>query len=343
MSVNETLANEANLLLYGSMASYAGAFLAYATDLAGGAARAERRREREAEAAPSPDRECQLAGVGGGTPSGRGPVADPSGIVPPSVGPERERRKAAGIGTSLTILSLLLHGGSVVLRGIAVQRPPWGNMFEFSTAGAVVVTLVFLLALRWRDLRYLGAFVVGPVLLTLGLSITVLYARAGQLVPALKSYWLAIHVSVAFIASAMLTLAFSLTVLYLAQDRRERRRAAGQPVSKAFMDALPPARELDLAAYRLHAIAFPLWTFTLVAGAIWAESAWGTYWSWDPKEVWTFVIWVVYAGYLHARATGGWQGRKAANIALVGFACLLFNFLVVNIFFVGWHSYAGVG
>ena len=340
MSVNETLANEANLLLYGSMASYAGAFLAYAADLAGGAARADRRREREAAVATTPERE--LAAVAAGTPSGSGSVADPAGAVPLAAEPVAERRKAAGIGTSLTVLSLLLHGGSVLLRGVAVQRPPWGNMFEFSTAGAVVVTLVYLLALRWRDLRYLGAFVVGPVLLTLGLSITVLYARAGQLVPALKSYWLAIHVSVAFSASALLTLAFSLTVLYLAQDRRERRRAAGQPVSKAFMDALPPARELDLAAYRLHAIAFPLWTFTLVAGAIWAESAWGTYWSWDPKEVWTFVIWVVYAGYLHARATGGWQGRKAATIAIVGFGCLLFNFLVVNIFFVGFHSYAGV-
>ncbi|GMA87833.1 hypothetical protein GCM10025868_30830 [Angustibacter aerolatus] len=109
------------------------------------------------------------------------------------------------------------------------------------------------------------------------------------------------------------------------------------------MDALPSARDLDLTSYRLHAIAFPLWTFTLVAGAIWAENAWGRYWGWDPKEVWTFVIWVVYAGYLHARATRGWQGRKAAGLALAGYACILFNFLVVNIFFVGMHAYAGVG
>ncbi|KQX66332.1 hypothetical protein ASD06_07290 [Angustibacter sp. Root456] len=314
------------------MASYAVAFVAYTTDLAGGAARAERRREREAVV------ERELVGAGA-------PVEATSAAAASAVATdvEPEKRRAAAIGTSLTILSLLLHAGSVALRGAAVQRPPWSNMFEFSTAGAAVVTLVYLLALKWRDLRYLGAFVVGPVLLTLGLAVTVLYTRAAQVVPSLKSYWLAIHVSVAFIASALLTLAFSLTVLYLAQDRRERRSAAGEVVSRSFMDSLPGARELDLASYRLHAVAFPLWTFTLVAGAIWAESAWGRYWGWDPKEVWTFVIWVVYAGYLHARATRGWQGRKSATIAIIGFGCLLFNFLVVNIFFVGWHSYAGVG
>ena len=328
MSVNETLATQANILLYGSMASYAVAFVAYTADLAGGAARAERRREQVVVA------ERELVGAGA-------PVSPPDAAG--SATAPVERRRAAAIGTSLTILSFLLHAASVAMRGAAVQRPPWSNMFEFSTAGAAVVTLVYLLALKWRDLRYLGAFVVGPVLLTLGLAVTVLYTRAAQVVPSLKSYWLAIHVSVAFIASALLTLAFSLTVLYLAQDRRDRRRAEGLPVGRSFMDSLPAARDLDLASYRLHAVAFPLWTFTLVAGAIWAESAWGRYWGWDPKEVWTFVIWVVYAGYLHARATRGWQGRKAAAIAIVGFACLLFNFLVVNIFFVGWHSYAGVG
>jgi cytochrome c-type biogenesis protein CcsB len=334
VSVNETLATQANILLYGSMASYAVAFVAYTTDLAGGAARAERRREQlDAVAA---HRELVAAG---GAP---GPVT-PSDTPGAEAAAAPERRRAAAIGTSLTILSLLLHGGSVVARGAAVQRPPWSNMFEFATAGAAVVTLVYLLALKWRDLRYLGAFVVGPVLLTLGLAVTVLYTRAAQVVPSLKSYWLAIHVSVAFIASALLTLAFSLTVLYLAQDRRERRRAEALPVGRSFMDSLPTARELDLASYRLHALSFPLWTFTLVAGSIWAESAWGRYWGWDPKEVWTFVIWVVYAGYLHARATRGWQGRKSASIAIIGFGCLLFNFLVVNIFFVGWHSYAGVG
>ncbi len=167
---------------------------------------------------------------------------------------------------SLTWLALLLHAGAVLLRGLAVDRPPWGNMYEFATAGAVVVTGVFLVACLRKDLRFLGLFITGPVLLTLGLAVSVLYTQAGQLVPALKSYWLAIHVSIAFISSALLVLAFSATVLYLVQASRETRRAAGTEVGGNFMDALPSAAELDQAAYRLHAIAFPLWTFTIVAG-----------------------------------------------------------------------------
>jgi len=331
VSVNESIATDANLLLYGAMASYTVAFLGFTLDLAGGTARAT-------ATAAAPQRE--LAGVGAGSSPGIGsgfaPVTHVRDDVPAST---RPRRRAAGIGVSLTILGVLLHLAAVALRGIATQRPPWGNMYEFATAGSAVVALVFVATLRWRDLRYLGTVVIGPVLLMLGLAVTVLYTRAGQLVPSLKSVWLAIHVSVAFISSALFTIAFSLTVLYLVQERRER---AGGQARRSFMDALPSARELDLSSYRLTAVAFPLWTFTLVAGAIWAENAWGRYWGWDPKEVWTFVIWVVYAGYLHARATRGWQGRKAAVLGLVGYGCILFNFLVVNIFFVGFHSYAGV-
>jgi cytochrome c-type biogenesis protein CcsB len=338
MSVNETLAGYSNLLLYSAMASYTGAFLSFTLDLAGGPERL--RQAREAAAEPAAVKQTVAAGAVAG--AGTGSLVIDLSSSQPSVPTSQPRRKAAAIGVSLTTLALLLHLGSVLLRGLSVQRPPWSNMFEFSTAGAAVVTLVFLAALRWRDLRYLGAFVIGPVLLTLGLAITVLYTAAAQLAPSLKSYWLAIHVTVAFVASALFTIAFSATVLYLVQDARERRRAAGQPVGFSFMEALPTSRELDQASYRLHAVAFPLWTFTLVAGAIWAENAWGRYWGWDPKEVWTFVIWVVYAGYLHARATRGWEGRKASVLALVGYACVLFNFLVVNIVFVGMHSYAGV-
>ena len=320
MSVNETLAGYSNLLLYSSMASYTGAFLGFSIDLAGSAARVER-------IGAASSRELVTAGTA------QVSVERPVGSDVPSP----VRRQAAGIAVSLTALALALHSAAVLLRGLATERPPWGNMFEFASAGSAVVTLVFVVALRWRDLRYLGTFVIGPVLLMLGLSVTVLYTEAGQLVPSLKSVWLAIHVSVAFIASALFTIAFSLTVLYLVQERRER---AGEAAKRSFMNALPTARELDLTSYRLHAVAFPLWTFTLVAGAIWAEDAWGRYWGWDPKEVWTFVIWVVYAGYLHARATRGWQGRKAAALAIGGYACILFNFLVVNIYFVGFHSYA---
>jgi cytochrome c-type biogenesis protein CcsB len=251
------------------------------------------------------------------------------------------RSRAGGIAVSLTWLACALHLGGVVARGASVHRAPWGNMYEFAVSGAVVVTAVFLVVLSRRDIRYLGTFVVGPVLLTLGLAVAVLYTRASQLVPALQSFWLVIHVSVAFVASALFTLAFSTTVLQLVQERRELARAAGrEPRGGRFMDAVPSSVELERSSYRLHVVAFPLWTFTVMAGAIWAEAAWGRYWNWDPKEVWSFVIWVVYAGYLHARATRGWDGRRSAYLALAGYGCILFNFLVVNIFFVGLHAYA---
>jgi cytochrome c-type biogenesis protein CcsB len=231
-----------------------------------------------------------------------------------------------------------------VARGLSAHRPPWGNMYEFTISGAVVVTGVFLLVILRNDLRYLGTFVIGPVLLSLGLAISVLYTQSAQLLPALQSVWLVIHVTVAFTASALFTIAFSATVLQLVQDRRERLRGAGRPPRRGrFMDALPIAAELERTAYRLTAVAFPLWTFTVMAGAIWAERSWGRYWNWDPKEVWSFVIWVVYAGYLHARATRGWDGRRAAYLGLAGFACIIFNFGVVNIFFPGLHAYSGVG
>jgi cytochrome c-type biogenesis protein CcsB len=274
------------------------------------------------------------SGSGAGAASATATPAEPGSV----------QRRAAGIAISLTWLAFLVHLGGVVARGVAAHRAPWGNMYEFSISGAVVVIGVFLITLTRRDLRYLGTFIVGPVLLSLGLGVTVFYTADAQLVPALQSFWLIIHVSVAFVASGLLTMAFSVTILQLVQDRRETLRALDRaPKYGAFMDLLPPSAELERTAYRLNAIAFPLWTFTLMAGAIWAESAWGRYWNWDPKEVWTFIIWVVYACYLHARATRGWDGRRAAYLGLVGFACLLVNWFVVNVFFSGLHSYAGIG
>jgi cytochrome c-type biogenesis protein CcsB len=340
VSVNENLAGYSNPLLYSSMAVYAGAMGAFAIDLAVSG----RQAVAASSVAAAKVRDRVLVGArasvddAGATESSVGGSGSAASTTDGGLGP----RRAVGIAMSLTWLAFLLHGGAVLTRGLAVDRPPWGNMYEFACAGSAVVTLVFLIACTRKDLRYLGLFITAPVLLTLGLAVSVLYTSAGQLVPALKSYWLAIHVTVAFIASALFVLAFSATVLYLVQASRERRKALGQKVGANFMDALPSAAEIDRAAYRLHAIAFPLWMFTIVAGAIWAESAWGHYWSWDPKEVWSFVIWVIYAGYLHARATRGWGPRKASYIAMVGFAALLFNFLVVNIWIVGLHSYAGV-
>jgi cytochrome c-type biogenesis protein CcsB len=346
--VDEQLAELSNALIYSAMAAYTLALCAFAVDLSG-------RGRVSPGATKAPEKAAQTTSVraletaGTAAARSRGPLTlprGPDGTAPGGgpAGPVTTRRQAAGIGISLTWLGFVIHLAGVVARGAAADRVPWGNMYEFSISGAVVVVGVFLVALFRTDLRYLGTFVIGPVLLSLGLGVTVFYTQAAQLVPALQSFWLVIHVSVAFIASALLTLGFSLTVLQLVQDRREHLRDQGRPPTYGrFMDLLPASAELERTAYRLHAIAFPLWTFTLMAGAIWAEKAWGRYWNWDPKEVWTFVIWVAYACYLHARATRGWDGRRAAYLALLGYGCVLFNWFVINIFFTGLHSYAGVG
>lgn len=346
MGIDQGLSELSNALIYSAMVAYTIAFLGFAADLSGrgrvprdeAGGRAGNLSGRPAEAVPV------VVGAGAGTGatglpgSGRRPGAGGGGEEVEPV-----RRRALGIAMSITYVAFALHLAGVVARGVAVGRAPWGNMYEFSITGTLVVTGVFLAVVRRPELRFLGTFVIGPVLLSLGLATVVLYTEAAELVPALKSFWLVIHVSVAFIASALFTLGFSLVVIQLVQERRERIRAQGGTLARGrFMDALPGSGPLEVAAYRMHAIAFPLWSFTLIAGAIWAEKAWSSYWSWDPKEVWSFVIWVVYAAYLHARATQGYQGRRAAYLAVAGFACLMFNYLIVNFFFVGFHSYSGV-
>ena len=328
------LAGLSNNLLYSAMAVYAIAMYCYTAELAfAGPGRASRR-----DRLPSP--ELAAVGAGGSSPTYAGDVHRPAGTDDDRVRSERSDRLGR-VAVSLTVLAFALHLVSVGARGLSAERVPWGNMFEFSVTGALAVTGVFLVLLSRRDIRYLGTFVVLPVLLTLGLAVAVLYTESAQLVPALKSVWLAIHVSAAIIASGILTVAFAQTICFLVQERRERVPVETRAAS--FMDRLPAAAALDRSAYRMHAFAYPIWTFAVIAGAIWAENAWGRYWGWDPKETWAFITWMVYTAYLHARATAGWKGRKAAYVALLGYATFLFNYLVVNIWLVGFHSYAGVG
>lgn len=339
---SESLAHLSNNLLYSAMAVYAGAMYCYAAELAFAPRRSRVRPGSSSGLAV----ERSLARVGGDTSpyDGGSATSHPATTQQPAddLGRGERADRLGRIAVALTVLAFCLHLGAVVARGTSAGRPPWGNMFEFSTTGALAVTGVFLVLLARRDerlpVRYLGVFVVLPVLLTLGLAVTVLYTESEQLVPALKSVWLVIHVTAAMIASGILTIAFAQTICYLVQDRLERKGEG-----PAFMTRFPSADAIDRAAYRMHAFAFPIWTFAVIAGAIWAENAWGRYWGWDPKETWAFITWLVYACYLHARATAGWRGRKAAYLALLGYATFLFNYLVVNIFLVGLHSYAGVG
>jgi cytochrome c-type biogenesis protein CcsB len=243
----------------------------------------------------------------------------------------------------LSALGLAAHVIGVTTRGLAVHRVPWGDMYEFVTSVTCVAAIFFLaLMIRYRA-YYLGLFVMAPVLLALGLAETVIYTPAGQIAVALQSYWLAIHVTAMTLATGAFVVGAALAVVYLLAERYARRVAAGrQSASVGAFRLLPAPEVIDRFAYRTVMFAFPIWTFGIMAGAIWADTAWGRYWGWDPTETWAFITWVVYACFLHARATAGWRGRRAAYIQLIGFGCLLFNLLGVSIFITGLHSYAGL-
>jgi cytochrome c-type biogenesis protein CcsB len=247
----------------------------------------------------------------------------------------------AGLG--LTMLGLALHIVGVITRGLAVHRVPWGDMYEFVIAVSCVAVIFFVgLMIKYRP-YYLGLFVMAPIVIIIGLAQTVIYTPAGPIAVALNSYWLAIHVTAITLASGTYVVAAVLAVVFLFADRHRRRVAAGAPVRYGEVFRLLPSPErIDQLAYRTVVFAFPLWTFGIMAGAIWADQAWGRYWGWDPTETWAFITWVVYACFLHARVTAGWRGRRAAYIQLVGFGCLLFNLLGVSIFVTGLHSYAGL-
>jgi cytochrome c-type biogenesis protein CcsB len=342
------------LLVWTAIAIYALAFIAYAIDLA-------RRSELAIEAQDARVRERELVAAGGvggaasasSTASGetvsevraREESAD---AALKARGAARQRPVFARIGTALTWLAFLFHVGADVTRGIAAGRVPWSNMYEFALTGTMLIVAVYLLVLFRYDLRFLGAFVTGLVALLLGGTAVGFYTEIVPLADPLKSIWLVIHVFVASLGTAFFALAFALSVSQLLQSRRERRVAAAEEAGTVvstgprFLRVLPSAETLESLAYRFAIIGFIFWSFTLIAGSIWANDAWGRYWGFDTKEVWTFVIWVLYAGYIHARATRGWRGTRSAWLSIIGFAAVMFNFTIVNMFFKGLHVYSGL-
>ncbi|NBO25803.1 MAG: c-type cytochrome biogenesis protein CcsB [Actinobacteria bacterium] len=334
MTVNETLAQASNAMVYGSMTAFTGAMAAFSISLAKG-----RRLEAIEVSAERASASHQVRM--GSTATLDKPAVSTSVSDGEELG---EGRRAGNIGMSLTWLGTLLLGAGIIFRGLSAGRAPIGNMYEFSLAGGFAVGLTYCLLSLSRDLRWLGLFITIPVLLDLGLAITVLYTESAQLVPALNSYWLAIHVTAAVVCLGAFTMGAALSCLYLVAQAAEDRVAAGMEPgrSAAIAQRIPSADRLDLMAYRIHAFMFPIWTFAVIAGAIWAEAAWGRYWGWDPKETWAFITWVIYAAYLHARATAGWRGKKAAYVAIAGYAAILFNYFIVNIFVQGLHSYSGL-
>jgi cytochrome c-type biogenesis protein CcsB len=248
------------------------------------------------------------------------------------------------MGVALTVLGALLHLVSVVLRGVATERIPWANMYEYLSAVGLVAIGAWLYVLRRHPVRRVAVFVLLPIALLLFLAGNLLYTEVAPLQPALRSYWIAIHVAAAIMASGVFLISGVTSALHLiSQGRlRELRTDTAKPKQgKAFADRLPAPEFLDRLAYRSGVFGFITITFAIVTGAIWAESAWGRYWGWDPKETFAFVTWVCYAAYLHARATSGWRARRAAWLNVIGLGIVLFNLFFVNLVIAGLHSYSG--
>ncbi|HEY4456574.1 MAG TPA: c-type cytochrome biogenesis protein CcsB [Pseudonocardiaceae bacterium] len=325
--VNETLAHYSSWCYGSAVGIYVLATLFCLAD----AAFAKSRR-----AAPAQAREL----VGAGGPSvaeGDKPAMHIGRTIETPRRPLAERLGRMGI--SLVILGLALHLVAIVLRGIATHRAPWGNMYEYVSVIGFVCLAVWVGFMAKFAIRRATGFVLVPIVILLFLGGTVLYTQAEPVEPALQSYWLAVHVTIVSIATGILIIPGVASILYLLRAQHDRKPA----FLSGFAPKLPSADTLDRLAYRTTVIGLPLFTLGVICGAIWADSAWGHYWQWDPKETTAFVAWVVYAAYLHSRATAGWRGNRAAVINVLGFAVMMFNLFFINLVVTGLHSYAGVG
>jgi cytochrome c-type biogenesis protein CcsB len=244
------------------------------------------------------------------------------------------------LAVAVTVVGWLAHLATVVTRGLAAHRVPWGNMYEFVLMVCLVGATAWLVLVARRPLaRHLGLFVTLALVIMLGLAGLRLYTEAGPLMPALNSYWLKIHVTAASVASGILLVGFVAAALTLIRSGYE---SGKRSFPYTLGERLPAAQGLERLTFRVHAFAFPIWTFAIICGAIWAREAWTQYWSWDPKETWSFISWVIYAGYLHARATPSVKRNVATWIAVLGWATMMINLFAINLVVTGMHSYAGV-
>lgn len=331
------------LLVWTAVAIYALAFIAYAIDLSDRTVNSTDKKYASNKARVAAEEQAAKVEL-------NAPIA------------KRTRYLWARIAVVLTCLGFLFQLAGAITRGISAERVPWANMYEFALTGTTLIVAVFLVVLTRYDLRFLGAFVIGLVVVFLGAATVAYHVPSEPLVDSLRSIWLVIHVFVASLATAFLAFSFALSVLQLLQAKREKAAVAADVAAKElrksdpdavvapfrgpralrFLRTLPSSETLESLAYRFATLGFIFWTFTLIAGAIWANDAWGRYWAFDTKEVWTFIVWVLYAGYIHARATRGWRGTRSAWLSIIGFASVIFNYTVVNVFFEGLHAYSGL-
>ena len=285
------------------------------------------------------------------------------------------RRLLGDIGLAAVLVGWPIHAASIFTRALEAGHWPLGNMYEYSTGIAfIVVTVCAILMVRAR-MRLIGLPAMIMAVALMGVAY-MLYVPPGQLVPALHSYWLTIHVTAMASSSGILSFSFFFGMAYLARRWADQRVLAVAAVSEPVMSSvgggaatltmgggggggqapfggaaltsfaqgirrvLPNAGAIDLWSYRFVMIGFPIWTFGVICGAIWGEHAWGRYWGWDPKETFAFITWVIFAIYLHARVTYGWREKRAAIITAFGFLAILFTLYAVNLWIAGLHSYA---
>jgi cytochrome c-type biogenesis protein CcsB len=333
------MAHLSDVLLQIAVVVYLAAMVGYLVEFAFG------RQGAVARVAARPDRELITVGAASAPPP-------PSAVVPVSPAPPAPSGAKASTGKAgraalfgaiavgLSVVGLGVHIGIMVTRGLAAGRVPWGNMYEFVITLTAVCSLAWLILLVRRPaLRPLGLFVSAALTVLLGFAGVVLHTAAEPLLPALNSYWLKIHVTAAATASGLLLIGFIPAALFLIRAGYD---AGKRRFPYTIGRNLPPAESLERLTFRLHTFAFPIWTLAVICGAIWAEAAWGRYWGWDPKETWSFISWVAYAAYLHARATPSVKRTTATWFAVAAWGTMLINLYVINFVAVGLHSYANV-
>jgi len=336
-----TLAAYSVVAVYSAMAVYVLAFAAFALDLSKRSAIAQASSPTRATAAGAKAPAPLSRATSGSAGAAKGTTTVLDKAAPPAVPTSSLAGQASRFqrtAYALVIVGWVVHVAALVLRGLAEGRVPWSDLYGFVVTGTGIMVGVFVVIQVWRDLRFLGAYIMAVVVLLLGLASVNFYVPVEPLNPALQSAWLVIHVFVATLGTGFFAVGGGLSIAQLLQTRRE----AGGLTRVPFLATFPASEVLENIAYRVIVVGFAFWTFTLMAGAIWAERAWGRYWGWDTKEVWTFIIWVVFAGYIHARATRGWRGSRSAWLAIIGFAAVMFNFTIVNLFFKGLHAYTGL-
>jgi cytochrome c-type biogenesis protein CcsB len=245
-----------------------------------------------------------------------------------------KREKTAQNGFAIAAIGLLLHTAALIIRTFESGHAPFTNMYE-SLSFLAWSCMVAYIIIEWKyKVRKAGPYLMLVVIGLMALASSPLMPKsAAPLVPALQSYWLWLHVSVTLLGEAFFAIAFITSIMYLRAEAREKKGQAPQSGLTA--------ERLDSISYRAIAVGFPLFTLGgLVFGMVWAYKAWGTYWSWDPKEVWSLITWFVFALYLHTRIVMGWKGRRSATIAIIGFLAALFTYFGVNYLLAGLHSYA---